>query len=355
VGDGLDFAQGSLFCQTIGERDLEVFALPDVRDRRMAETVQRSAHRLTLRIEDRGLQRDENACFHGKFQLSHAIIDWQSACLPTGLIGVFDSGIGGLTVLQALRKRLPRTDFVYLADSARLPYGARNDEEIRSFATENAAFLYSLGAEAIVIACNTASAIALADVRLSCPVPVWGMVDAGVEVATRATCSGRVAVIATQATIRSGVFQRRLEARGLRVWAQACPALVRAAEDGTSDAEVLARHYLHEMPRVDTLLLGCTHFSLLRNAIERVVGPRVRVVDGTETVAAKVAAQVEDAEYGSVRYYSSGERQAWSPVPQPHRRSGSADDLVVGAFCRNRTESFLEKAPTARSSALPTP
>ncbi|HXA49047.1 MAG TPA: aspartate/glutamate racemase family protein, partial [Candidatus Acidoferrum sp.] len=127
------------------------------------------------------------------------------------MIGVFDSGIGGLTVLQALRKRLPRTDFIYLADTARLPYGNREPEEIRGFAAENATFLYALGAEGIVIACNTASAIALPDVRLACPVPVWGMVDAGVEAVTRATCTGRVAVLATQATIASGVFQRRLE------------------------------------------------------------------------------------------------------------------------------------------------
>jgi glutamate racemase len=231
------------------------------------------------------------------------------------MIGVFDSGIGGLTVLQALRKRLPRTDFAYLADSARLPYGSRDDEEIRSFATENAAFLCSLGAEAIVIACNTASAIALADVRLFCPMPVWGMVDAGVEVTTRATCSGRVAVIATQATIGSSVFQRRLEARGLRVWAQACPALVQAAENRTPDTEVLVRHYLREMPRVDTLLLGCTHFSLLRNAIEKVVGPRVHVVDGADAVAARVAAQVEDEGSASVRYYNSDQREVQPVAP----------------------------------------
>jgi glutamate racemase len=232
------------------------------------------------------------------------------------MIGVFDSGVGGLTVLHALRKRLPRTDFIYLADSARLPYGSREREEIRGFATENAAFLYSLGVEGIVIACNTASAIALADVRLACPLPVWGMVDAGVEAVTRATCTGRVAVLATQATILSGVFQRRFESRGLRVWAQACPALVQAAEEGTRDAETQVRRYLSGMPHVDTLLLGCTHFALLRRAIEKVAGPRVRVVDGAETVAAKVAALVEDEGYASVRYYSSG--VGWAPAqPNP--------------------------------------
>jgi len=133
------------------------------------------------------------------------------------------------------------------------------------------------------------------------------MVDAGVDAATRATCTGRVAVIATQATIASRIFQRRLEARGLRVWAQACPALVHAAEEDSSDAEVLVRHYLREMPRVDTLLLGCTHFPLLRRVFEKVAGPRVKIVDGADLLAAKIAAEVEDEGAGSVRHIVFGE------------------------------------------------
>ena len=115
------------------------------------------------------------------------------------------------------------------------------------------------------------------------------MVDAGVEAVTRATASGRVAVLGTQATVASGVFQRKLEARGFRVWAQACPALVHAGEERTGDAGVLVRHYLREMPRVDALLLGCTHFALLRREMERAAGPRVKVVDGAEILAGRVA------------------------------------------------------------------
>jgi glutamate racemase len=140
------------------------------------------------------------------------------------------------------------------------------------------------------------------------------MVDAGVEAVTRATCSGRIAVIATEATIASGIFQRRLEARGLRVWARACPALVQAAEEASPDAGVLIRRYLRDMPHVDTLLLGCTHFPLLRKTIEKVVGPRVRVVDGAETLASRVAPEVEDQGYATVRYYVTGPRSASLPA-----------------------------------------
>lgn len=222
------------------------------------------------------------------------------------MIGIFDSGIGGLTVLDALRKRMPHCDFVYAADRAHLPYGGREPEQIRRFAAQMADFLCDLEVEQIVIACNTASAVALPGLRLICRVPVWGMVDAGVDAATRATYTGRIAVIGTQATIASGIFQRKLAARGSRVWAQACPGLVHAAEERSPDAEALIRHYLRDMPRVDTLLLGCTHFPLLRATIQKIVGPRVRIVDGSEVLAAKVAAEVADEGRGEVRYYDTG-------------------------------------------------
>jgi glutamate racemase len=223
------------------------------------------------------------------------------------MIGVFDSGIGGVTVLEALRRELPRRDFVYVADTARLPYGSKQPAVVREFAREIVDFLCGLDAEGIVIACNTASAAALPELRLAYPLPVWGMVDACVETATRATCSGRVAVIGTEGTIASGVYQRKLGARGLRVWARACPALVQAAEENWNDPEPLVRHYLREMPRVDTLLLACTHFGWLRGAIQRVAGPRVRVVDGAEELARTVGQEMENEGSGRVRYYATGQ------------------------------------------------
>jgi glutamate racemase len=170
-------------------------------------------------------------------------------------IGVFDSGVGGLTVLQALRRRLPHHDFVYLGDTARVPYGRKPPEMVVEFAREIAGFLCGLGVERLVVACNTASAVALAKLEESCPVPVWGVIEPGVSAATRVTRTGSVGVIGTTATIGSGAYHRRLEARGLRVWAQACPMLVHVVEEGLADsaeAELLVRHYLAGRPEIDT-------------------------------------------------------------------------------------------------------
>ena len=324
VRDGLYFALGRLARQAVRKRDLEIFALPHCRDRGMAEAVQCGADRLALRVEDRGLQGDEDACFHEESQLSHGTVRALQRCM----IGVFDSGTGGLSVLKALRRRLPHRDFVYVADTARLPYGGRKPAEIHGFACEIADFLCGLEVEGIVVACNTVSATALPHLRASYPVPVWGMVDAGVDTATRATCSGRVAVVGTEATVSSGIFQRKLEARGLRVWARACPALAPAIEEASPDVEVLIRHYLRDMPRVDTLLLACTHFPLRKDLFQKVAGPRVKVVDGADTLAAKIAAEVDDEGGGTVRYYATV-------------ATGSAADLVGGEGERKLALSFV--------------
>jgi len=208
-------------------------------------------------------------------------------------IGVFDSGVGGLTVLQALRRRMPHRDFVYLGDTARVPYGRKPPEMAVEFAAGIARFLCEMGLDGLVVACNTASAVALPGLAESCPVPVWGVIDPGVEAATRVTRSGSVGVIGTKATIASGAYQRRLEARGLRVWAQACPMLVHLVEEGLADspeAELLARHYLSGRPEIDTLVLGCTHYPLLRNVLRRVAGKGVKLVDSAEVTAECVEA-----------------------------------------------------------------
>jgi glutamate racemase len=207
-------------------------------------------------------------------------------------IGVFDSGVGGLTVLRALRRRLPYRDFAYLGDTARVPYGRKPPEMVRRFARGIADFLCGLPVDHLVVACNTASAVALPELQERCPVPVWGVIDAGVEAATRATRSGSVGVIGTKATIGSGAYQRRLEARGLRVWAQACPLLVHVVEEGlaeSAEAELLVRHYLGSRPEIDTLILGCTHYPLLRAVLQREVGKQMTLVDSAEVTAEKVA------------------------------------------------------------------
>ena len=156
-------------------------------------------------------------------------------------IGVFDSGVGGLTVLAELRRRLPHRNFIYLGDTARVPYGRKPPEMVVEFARGIADFLCGLGVEGLVVACNTASAVALPQLAATCPVPVWGVIDPGVEAATRVTCSGTVGVIGTKATITSQAYQRRLEERGLRPWAQACPMLVHVVEEGLAESpEVVA-------------------------------------------------------------------------------------------------------------------
>ncbi len=207
-------------------------------------------------------------------------------------IGVFDSGVGGLTVLQALRRRMPHRDFAYLGDTARVPYGRKPPAMVAEFACGIADFLSGQGIDGLVVACNTATAVALPQLQERCSVPVWGVIDAGVEAATRATKSGSVGVIGTAGAIGSGAYQRRLEARGLRVWAQACPMLVHLVEEGLCDspeAELLVKHYLSGRPDIDTLILGCTHYPLLRGVLHRALGNRVTLVDSAEVTAETVA------------------------------------------------------------------
>ena len=190
-------------------------------------------------------------------------------------IGVFDSGVGGLTVLAALRRKLPHRDFVYLGDTARVPYGRKPPEMVAEFARGITGFLCGLGVEAVVVACNTASSAALPGLAQHSPVPVWGVIDPGVEAARRITRNRRVGVIGTKGTIGSGAYQRRLEALGLTVWSRACPMLVHVVEEGLADseeAELLVRHYLEDRPELDTLILGCTHYPLLRAVLARVAG-----------------------------------------------------------------------------------
>ena len=158
-----------------------------------------------------------------------------------------------------------------------MPYGRKPPEMVIEFARGIAEFLCGLGVEGLVVACNTASAVALPALGERCAVPVWGVIDPGVEAAARATRSGSVGVAGTKGTIGSGAYQRRLEARGMKVWARACPMLVHVVEEGLADseeAEILTRHYLEGRPEIDTLILGCTHYPLLRSVFQRVAGDR---------------------------------------------------------------------------------
>ncbi len=225
------------------------------------------------------------ACHHIREMISVPALD--------SAIGVFDSGVGGLTVLQALRRRLPQRDFFYLGDTARVPYGRKPPEMVEEFAKEIGDFLCGLGVKGLVVACNTASAVALPSLIERSPVPVWGVIEPGVEAAARATRTGIVGVIGTKGTIGSRAYQRRLEQRGLEAWAQACPMLVHVVEEGlaeSAEAELLVSEYLRNRPAIDTLILGCTHYPLLRGVIQRAVGDAVRLVDSAEVTAEAVSA-----------------------------------------------------------------
>jgi len=215
---------------------------------------------------------------------------------PNAPIAVFDSGVGGLTVVSALRRELPAESVVYLGDTARVPYGGKSRKTIERYSEEIARLLVAEGAKMVVVACNTASALGLAHLRAILPVPVEGVIDPGVQAALSATRSGHVAVIGTKATIGSGAYENGLRAArpGIRVTSIACPLLVPLIEEGMFDDEVtdaVVKRYLGPLQQTDadTLVLGCTHYPLLAGAIGRVLGPRFALVDSAANCAAAVA------------------------------------------------------------------
>jgi glutamate racemase len=209
-------------------------------------------------------------------------------------IGVFDSGVGGLTVLGALHERLPAESTVYLGDTARVPYGTKSSDVVVRYSRNNARFLLGHDLQLLVIACNTATAHALATLQQELPVPVIGVVEPGARAAAARTRSKRIGVIGTAGTIASGAYQRALAAAipGAEVIARACPLLVPLAEEGWVDGEVprlVIERYLGDLRgTIDTLVLGCTHYPLLKQAIAEVLGPKVALVDSAEATAAAV-------------------------------------------------------------------
>lgn len=214
-------------------------------------------------------------------------------------IGVFDSGIGGLTVVSALRRRLPAESIVYLGDTARLPYGSKSPDTVTQYTRKNLDFLLAQGVKAVVVACNTASALALPS--LAPRVPTWGVVEPGARRAAAAT-GGRVGVIGTESTVRSDAYARALAriAPDVEVISRPCPLFVPLVEEGWHDdpvTEEVARRYLAPLLErgIDTLVLGCTHYPLLRPLLQRVTGPSVTLVDSAESVAEEVARGLDES------------------------------------------------------------
>jgi glutamate racemase len=219
-------------------------------------------------------------------------------------IGIFDSGVGGLTVMAAIAKALPQERLVYLGDTARLPYGTKSAETVSRYAVQATRALMRFDVKLIVVACNTASAVALPVLTAAlAPVPVIGVVEPGARAAIAATRNGNIAVIATEGTVRGGAYVRAIHAlrADARIEQKACPLFVALAEEGWTDGEVperAAQRYLSQMferrdDRPDALVLGCTHFPLFTKAIARAAGPGVTLVDSAETTAIEVAQLLE--------------------------------------------------------------
>ena len=239
----------------------------------------------------------------------------EQARLP---IGVFDSGVGGLTVVAALRERLPAETLVYLGDTARLPYGSKSPETVLRYTRSMVRFLARRQVKAVVVACNTASALAVPHLGGAVDgLPLWGVIEPGAERAA-AEGRGRVGVIATASTTASGAYPEAIRRRRpqAEVLARACPLFVPLVEEGWTDdpvTEQVARRYLAPLLEegIDTLLLGCTHYPLLTPVLSRVAGPEVLLVDSASAVAERVARDLEAAGLSAPgRAEGSGERGA---------------------------------------------
>lgn len=214
------------------------------------------------------------------------------------VIGVFDSGVGGLTVLKELIRLNPSASYLYFGDTARLPYGSKSAQTVAKYAVSAARYLRRHGAEMLVVACNTATALALNEIKQTMDVPVIGVVEPGADAAAKASKSRIVAVIATAATIGSHAYQRALTTRGIVAHEKACPLLVPLVEEGWTEhpvTEQVANIYLREAfgdgaSGADVLLLGCTHYPLLRGLLQRLVPAGVTIVDSAQSTAEAVAA-----------------------------------------------------------------
>ena len=231
-------------------------------------------------------------------------------------IGVFDSGMGGLTVLRALLARLPNEHFVYLGDTARLPYGTKSPETVQAYALQATRLLVSEGVKMVVIACNTASAVALGPLaRALSPVPVIGVIEPGARAGVAATRNNHIAVIATEGTVKGAAYARAIGALNgdIRVVQQPCQLFVALAEEGWTDSpatHAAAEHYLGPLfcgpSAPDTLVLGCTHFPVLADTIRKIIGSNVALVDSAETTALAVADALASGSLGSTSKANGG-------------------------------------------------
>ena len=250
-------------------------------------------------------------------------------------VALFDSGVGGLTVLAAVARALPFENLLYLGDTARVPYGTRSPDTIARYTHMAAGYLLKHGAKMLVVACNTASSAALPSLREAfASIPVLGVIEPGAEAATQASQNGHIAVIATEATIRGGAYQQAITRRrpDARVTGRACTLFVPLAEEGWIDGEIaekVAARYLADIfdrpagrERPDTLLLGCTHFPLLLEPLRKLAGDDVSIVDSAAATAKKVAATLKDLNLLRKSRKPGGRRFLVTDNPERFARAG---------------------------------
>ena len=211
------------------------------------------------------------------------------------MIGLFDSGIGGLTVLKSLQKAIPGQTYAYLGDTARLPYGTKSSDTILRYTQQNIAFLKSRGVKIIVSACHSASS-AILQYNISAPVPLYNVIEPACEEAMAATQNKKIALLATQATVDAGQYQK-LIASPYQLFSKACPLLVPLVESGWLDDKItdqIIERYVKDLLEkdVDVMILGCTHFPLLKEAIQKVVGPKVKLIDPGDCLAQLIMAEM---------------------------------------------------------------
>ena len=251
-------------------------------------------------------------------------------------IGIFDSGMGGLTVLRALVAQLPNENFVYLGDTARLPYGTKSGETVSRYALQAANTLMQRQVKLLVIACNTASAFALPALQAAiASIPVVGVIEPGAESACAAAPKGRIAVIATEGTVNGGAYLRAIKQRDpdTSVIQKACPLFVPMAEEGLTDGDIattVARHYLGPLKseHPDCLVLGCTHFPVLTGAIHDVMGPEIAIVDSAATTARAVKVGLTA---GGLRRTETGEGARSYLVTDAPERFVGVGQIFLGA------------------------
>ncbi|MEE8417386.1 MAG: glutamate racemase [candidate division Zixibacteria bacterium] len=263
-------------------------------------------------------------------------------------IGIFDSGIGGLTVAAEIFRRLPNENVIYFGDTGRYPYGPRSQAIIKKFSRQDVNFLLEQNVKFVVVACNTASAMALDYIKKICNIPIIGVIQPGAIAAANKTKSKRIGVIGTQGTIESSSYQRALRSLNstFKIYSKACPLLVALAEEGYVNkpaARMIATDYLREMKRrkIDTLVLGCTHYPLLKRTIRQVMGTAVELIDSAEETTRALKAALlklgllnEGRRTGKKRFYVSDSPEKFKKIGERflRRRIGKVELVDINTY-----------------------